>query len=270
MEFHRRWKRPAASRVRADPSVWGRKTGVWPGYRHLRLLKGEAVPADCEARRSDDLSRGAGTRRSGNLQTARLSVHGDPKAFHHQRDRTEVSDPAGADCGRGHWSRPCGARRQGQIPPKEWNEAKSCAEAACQHRQQTFDSVAQKLRSEIASVRPGFEFGTSLENGVAPAPGDCEAVSLRGQPSGIPPLDQPEAPNGARRQTTLSFHCLGSQFRGVIAASAFLETRDNGPVAVTEDIFRINYKEEATQAAQRFRSAEPAIVKGLTLWREHL
>ena len=161
---------------------------------------------------------------------------------------------------------------KGQIPPKEWNEAKSCAERLVNIAQQTFDSVAQKLRSEIASVRPGFEFGTSLENGVAPAP-----LAIAKQFHYVANLQEYHRWINLRLRTerdarlTLSFHCLGSQFRGVIAASAFLETRDNGPVAVTEDIFRINYKEEATQAAQRFRTwLEPAIVKGLTLWRERL
>jgi len=161
---------------------------------------------------------------------------------------------------------------KGQIPPKEWNKAKACAERLLNFAQQTFNSVAEKLRSEIASVRPGFEFGSSLENGVAPAP-----LAIAKQFHYVANLQEYHHWINLRLRTerdailTVSFHCLGSQFRGVIAVSAFLETRDNAPVAVAEDVFRISYKEEATKAEQRFKSwLEPAIVKGLTLWREHL
>ena len=161
---------------------------------------------------------------------------------------------------------------KGQIPPKEWNQAKSTAGRLFNFAIQKFNSVTQKLQSEIASVRPGFGFGTEANAGVVPTPlAIAEKVQYVVNLQEYHHWLKLKLHTERHAELIVSFHCLGSQFRGLMAISAFLETGDGAPVAVTEDIFQINYKEDPFQAEQRFQPwLEAAIVRGLSLWRQQL
>ncbi|MGO9094493.1 MAG: Fic family protein [Bryobacteraceae bacterium] len=164
---------------------------------------------------------------------------------------------------------------KGQIPPSEWERVKSTANGLFNVTVQRCHSVTQKLQQDIESVRPGFAFRIAPDSG---APPGLESVAAQlhyvANPKEFHRFVQITLRTEREARLTVSFHALGSQFRGLIAVSAFFEMRDNAlssPVAVTEDIFQINYKEDPSQAQNRFRPwLEAAIVKGLSLWRAKL
>jgi Fic family protein len=77
-----------------------------------------------------------------------------------------------------------------------------------------------------------------------------------------------------------SFHGLGYEFSGIMAASAFLEFRTGtegedlmpeGPYTVCTDIFQFSYQDELEQVKARFKSwLEETILIGLEQWRKQL
>lgn len=78
----------------------------------------------------------------------------------------------------------------------------------------------------------------------------------------------------------LSFHGLGTQFLGVMAASAFLEYRDkteagqtriDGPHQVCNEIFQYSYREPAAEVKDRFdRWLNKVVLIGLDTWQKQL
>lgn len=76
----------------------------------------------------------------------------------------------------------------------------------------------------------------------------------------------------------VSFHGIGHEFRGILAATATwfqrVETDDGereiAPVTpVSDSVFQINYKEPREEVRSRFADwLEDAVVRGLTLWQE--
>lgn len=86
--------------------------------------------------------------------------------------------------------------------------------------------------------------------------------------------------HGSQAEILFSFHGTGHEFRGVLAASACFfrreETEESERQVVdltplSDEIFQINYREGASDAAARFRDwLEDALVRGLELWRRTL
>jgi Fic family protein len=84
------------------------------------------------------------------------------------------------------------------------------------------------------------------------------------------------------RQTSLivAFHSLGTDFLGVLVASAFIEYRDRnenneltveGPHAICEDIFQFSQKEEEEAITPRFNKwIKDVLLFGLDQWRRQL
>lgn len=84
------------------------------------------------------------------------------------------------------------------------------------------------------------------------------------------------------RQTFLiiTFHSLGTEFLGVLVASAFIEHHDRnenneltieGPHAICEDIFQFSHKEEEQAISQRFSGwTHDVLLFGLDQWRRQL
>ncbi|MGI6139926.1 MAG: Fic family protein [Candidatus Hydrogenedentales bacterium] len=85
-----------------------------------------------------------------------------------------------------------------------------------------------------------------------------------------------------QRQTDIvvSFHSLGAEFSGVMAATAFVihcwvekgqETSFEGPYPVCDDMFQFAYNQDAQKVKERFALwLNDALVNGLDLWRRHL
>jgi hypothetical protein len=78
----------------------------------------------------------------------------------------------------------------------------------------------------------------------------------------------------------LSIHCIGNEYRGVLAATLSFfrreETEDgerqiSDVVPASGAIFQVNYREAQNEAARRFDEwLEPALVNALEMWRATL
>jgi Fic family protein len=81
-------------------------------------------------------------------------------------------------------------------------------------------------------------------------------------------------------EIVLSFHSLGTSFRGVVAASAFLDHRDrnedgivtlDGPYKVSQEPFQFTYTEAEEAILNRFRDwLDRVILEALDMWRKQL
>jgi hypothetical protein len=135
------------------------------------------------------------------------------------------------------------------------------------------NEVAVRLRAEIGSVRGGYNFSVQGATMDVPWLHNFQA-QLRYMPN--PKLYHVTAQLTLTTERTasllVSIHGLGKEFRGLLAASAFLLGADEGAVVVVSDDFlQLNYREDKEKAQERFVPwLESAIVKGLTLWREQL
>jgi Fic family protein len=83
-----------------------------------------------------------------------------------------------------------------------------------------------------------------------------------------------------KTEIVVSFHVLGVRFAGVMAASGFLEYRDEtegdetaveGPYALCKEPFQYTFKEPQDSVVRRFREwLESVLIQGLELWRKQL
>ena len=81
-------------------------------------------------------------------------------------------------------------------------------------------------------------------------------------------------------EVVISFHSLGTEFIGIIAASAFIEFRDrgedglvkiDGPYALSQNIFQCSFNESEKTVAKRFDGwLDEVILSGLDQWRRQL
>ena len=84
------------------------------------------------------------------------------------------------------------------------------------------------------------------------------------------------ATDGSDSQILIAFHVIGHEFQGVLACSGTwfrrVQTDDGsreteGETALSEEVFQINYKENASDIEQRFKQwLEGVIERGLALW----
>jgi Fic family protein len=84
------------------------------------------------------------------------------------------------------------------------------------------------------------------------------------------------------RQTelVLSFHALGFEFLGIMAASAFIEYRDktenseitgDGPRVICDEVFQFSYNEQEDAVIQRFQEwLNDVLIVGIDQWRKQL
>ncbi len=84
------------------------------------------------------------------------------------------------------------------------------------------------------------------------------------------------ATDGSDSQILIAFHVIGHEFQGVLACSGTwfrrVQTDDGsreteGETALSEEVFQINYKENASDIEQRFKQwLEGVVERGLALW----
>jgi hypothetical protein len=163
----------------------------------------------------------------------------------------------------------------GQIMPKEWNQVKVTAEGLVNSALNRLNGVARKLHEEIGSVRPDYKFSAGTGGPRDFLPPSEIAAELEYAPN-LTEFHRWVALTLKTANTSklvISFHGIGPQFRGILAASAFFLTdTDKGhPVVVSDNFFQLNYKETQPVAQKRFSPwLEAAIVKGLDAWRRLL
>ena len=84
------------------------------------------------------------------------------------------------------------------------------------------------------------------------------------------------ATDGSDSQLLIAFHVIGYEFQGALACSGTwfrrVQTEDGsretqGETALSEEVFQINYKEDAVDIERRFEQwLESVIERGLALW----
>ena len=162
----------------------------------------------------------------------------------------------------------------GQIVPRDWLVAKAMAGTLVSSTAKKLNFTAGLLTEQIGSADQDFTFVVSgLDDPPAKA---YEVVSrkLRYDPdfnayhhSYALTLG---APSG-RSTIIVSLHGVGPAFRGLLAASAFFQVDETDPVPLSDDIFRISYKEALVAISARFGPwLESCLVKGIELWRRTL
>jgi hypothetical protein len=161
---------------------------------------------------------------------------------------------------------------KGQIAPKEWNHAKDTARYLVNVALRRFNELATTLHNEIASVKHEYGFSVGVGQDDISALHDVAGqLHYVANPKEYHQFVKLTLRTERAAELILSFHGLGSQFRGLVAASVFLHVAECPPTPAAEDFFQINYKEDATRAEKRFAPwLEGAIVNGLTLWRQQL
>jgi len=162
----------------------------------------------------------------------------------------------------------------GKIVPKEWMAAKTTAQYLFERARVRLVHAAERLKEEIGSVRPDFRFQLThrstpnWDGQILEVARDLHysANTAEQNQSAWLTLKTP-------RETHLvvSFHGLGTMYRGILAVSAFLDTESEDPTPACDEFFQINYQEEPSQAQMRFDPwLERSIAKGLSLWQHRV
>lgn len=72
-------------------------------------------------------------------------------------------------------------------------------------------------------------------------------------------------------RVVVSLHAVGGTFRGIVAAVAFFEAVGRPIVPLSDDVFRISYREAQSGVLERFQAwLDACLIRGLAEWRKTL
>jgi Fic family protein len=172
---------------------------------------------------------------------------------------------------------------------EEWDQARDIARDLQLDAFGRMDRIAGRLRTEIGRYNDDYRFRADTE----PFDGDRDhyfrwqiiqtakeldyfANTSPGYRSWVRLILTTDTP----AEILLSFHGIGRDFRGVMAASMSFFRREETEegereiadlVVLTDEVFQINYREDLTDALDRFGEwFEEALVRGLEVWRAGL
>lgn len=149
-----------------------------------------------------------------------------------------------------------------------------------------FTEVADQLKNEISQIQD--QFNTSVDTN-----DETNSIWFRSQIVNLAKKYGYFADSGTYAawvrlkiweerpaEIVISFHSLGREFVGVVAASAFIEYRDrgedglvkvDGPYALSQSIFQCSFNESEKTVAKRFVGwLDEVILSGLDQWRRQL
>jgi hypothetical protein len=76
---------------------------------------------------------------------------------------------------------------------------------------------------------------------------------------------------GVPSQIVVSFHAVGSTFRGLLAAAAYFRSGEGPVIPLSKDIFRISSEEPKVEIERRFVPwLDQCLINGLAEWRRTL
>jgi Fic family protein len=161
--------------------------------------------------------------------------------------------------------------QRGRLPQKEWLAAKEVAQQLANYATKRFVAIAHELTAEIGSIGRGFTFSAAG----APHHGHDKVREGLVRKAGQTPdfgeynwVAQLNLQAGTASVLTLSFHAIGSRFRGLIGVVPYLITQGAEPALIAGATFQINYEEDMASATTRFSAwLDDVIVKGLNMWR---
>lgn len=172
----------------------------------------------------------------------------------------------------------------------EWERARDIGVALQADASARFSEVAAKLRREIGAYDENHRFRTDSESFGGPRDHYFRwqivqtAKSLDYFANTAPGYRAWARLVLARTDTQaellLSFHGIGHEYRGVLAASMCFYRRETTEVGerqvvdlatVSDEVFQINYRENEDQARARFAEwLDAGLIKGLEMWRAGL
>ncbi len=163
----------------------------------------------------------------------------------------------------------------GRITPVAWVAAKeNAAFLADDFTNSRFREVAEQLEAEIGRSDRGYSFSAATF-GDPPRP-ELRVVAERLKYD-INTAYFQKAPllqlsvKGVENYIAVSFHGIGSAFRGVLVASAYFQTKQEPPVVICDDLFRVSYNEARTDVVNRYKEwLDQVIIRGLAEWRRAL
>lgn len=162
----------------------------------------------------------------------------------------------------------------GRIIPAEYLKAKETAAALFNQTESKFGKVTTTLANDIARVNSSFAFRPG-HFGNAPA-NELRVIAekLQYDPDVRDYQQSPFATftsGGVVSRIVVSFHSVGSAFRGLLVAVAYFQAGDGPPIPICDDIFRITYQEPTNDAAKRYSPwLDACIISGLAEWRRTL
>ena len=162
----------------------------------------------------------------------------------------------------------------GRIIPAQYLTAKGHAGNLVNVVLNKFNGITQRLRNDISQVDPGFAFSTELLGQAPSKEIRSVAEKLKYDPN-ISDFHQGVVLSLKARDVAskivVSFHGVGAAFRGLLVAVAYFQIGDGAAVPISEDVFRISYKEPYNEILPRFdKWLEPCIVEGIARWRRTL
>lgn len=180
------------------------------------------------------------------------------------------------------------ARRQETLR-HEWEYALDIARLLQSDAHHRFDAIAGQLRAEIMPLYPEYRFRVDTERF-----GEARDHFFRWQivqtahelgyfantSPGYRAWSRIILTTDTPAEILLSFHGIGRDFRGVLGASMCFFRREDTEdgereiadlVTVVDEVFQINYREDAQEIRGRFdRWLEAGLVRGLEVWRSGL
>ncbi len=159
----------------------------------------------------------------------------------------------------------------GTIVREEWRAVSRCAQSLCDRAMERLENVADSLRTVVWRVDNSFQFDVALLSAAPQRELGEVAKQLRYDPN-LAVYDRSIAMNlrskNVAGRMVVSFHGIGSSFRGLLVAAAYFQIDGKEPTALTEDVFRISYEEPCAEIAIRFDPwLDQCIINGLALWR---
>ena len=170
----------------------------------------------------------------------------------------------------------------------EWERAKETAALLHRRAQQRLDEVSRKLRNEIGNAFEDFAFRLDEEADGGPR-GHYFRYQVVETAKKLDYFADVAEYHGwirlvlktpSQAEILISFHSLGREYRGLLAASVCFFRREStsedelqvADITPTCDaVLQINYKEQPDEAAARFEPwLQRSLVKALELWRAQL
>src|ERR1039457_4002979 len=162
----------------------------------------------------------------------------------------------------------------GRIIPAQYLTAKELAGNLANAVLGKFNGIAKRLIDDISRVSPTFVFSVEMlyqapSNDIRPV-----AEKLKYDPN-FSDFDQSVVltlkAGDVASMIVVSFHGVGAAFRGLLVAVAYFQVGDAAAVPISEDVFRISYRETLNEIWPRFEKwLEPCIVEGIAHWRRTL
>jgi hypothetical protein len=162
----------------------------------------------------------------------------------------------------------------GRIIPAQYLTAKELAGNLANAVLGKFNGIAKRLIDDISRVSPTFVFSVEMlyqapSNDIRPV-----AEKLKYDPN-FSDFDQSVVltlkAGDVASMIVVSFHGVGAAFRGLLVAVAYFQVGDAAAAPISEDVFRISYRETLNEIWPRFEKwLEPCIVEGIAHWRRTL